>query len=566
MKATMWQLERKKWHEYLKGNDLQMLLEMDEQSEQEAMEAFAGKMAFGTGGLRSVLGVGPARMNVYTVARATQGLAQAILKGDAPKTVGIAYDTRKNSDVFAKAAAEVLMGNGIEVTLWQQPVPTPVLSYTVRKLGLGWGIVITASHNPKQYNGYKVYDDRGVQVIPEQAKVIMEEIDTVEFFENPSLSLEEGAAKGLLKVPDGVMESFVEELYALLPRTGLTAEAAKKLPVVYSGLYGSGAVPVSTMLKKQGFAQLTCIQMEPDSNFGGLYMPNPEDSRVYVQALAEAEKIGAKMLMATDPDCDRVGVQVWHEDKFVALNGNQIGALLIDYLYNTRKEQGTLCAGETMVTTIVSGMLGQEIAKAGGIEVQQVLTGFKFIGDKAEGFPAQGKHFFFGYEESYGYLTGNLARDKDAVLAVALVAEMAVYYNEQGKNLYEKLLELCDKYGYFVESTISKSVAGLDFMDKIAAIMEKFRDPKLEKMGELKILAVEDYAAGTRTEKTGEVTALDIPKADVLKLFFETGTLAVRPSGTEPNIKFYCSVSGKTLEKANENLEAMRAGLDSMIG
>ena len=219
-----------------------------------------------------------------------------------------------------------------------------------------------------------------------------------------------------------------------------------------------------------------------------------------------------------------------------------------------------------MVTTIVSGMLGQRIAQAGGVDVQQVLTGFKFIGDKAEGFPAQGRHFFFGYEESYGYLTGDLARDKDAVLAVALVAEMAVYYNEMGKNLYQRLMELYEQYGYYVESTISKSVAGLDFMDKIAAIMSRFRDPALDKLGDLPILAVEDYAAGTRTEKTGAVAALDVPKADVLKLFFEMGTLAVRPSGTEPNIKFYCSVSGKTLQQAQDNLAALRAALDEMIG
>lgn len=561
----MWKQERRKWQEYLEQHNKAMLSEMQEQSEQEAMEAFAGKMAFGTGGLRSVLGVGSARMNIYTVARATQGLAQAILDGNAPKTVGIAYDTRKNSDVFAKAAAEVLMGNGIKVVLWPQPVPTPVLSYTVRKMGLGWGIVITASHNPKQYNGYKVYDRRGVQVIPEQAQVIMDQIDTVEFFENPSLSLEEGEKQGLFARPDGVMDSFLEELYALLPRTQLTQEKAAKLPVVYSGLHGSGAVPVSAMLKKQGFTNLTCIQMNPDSDFGGLYMPNPEDARVYVKALEEAEKIGAQMLMATDPDCDRVGVQVWHDGKFQALNGNQIGALLIDYLINTRKEQGMMQSGETMVTTIVSGMLGQEIAKAGGVDVQQVLTGFKFIGDKAEGFPAQGRHFFFGYEESYGYLTGDLARDKDAVLAVALVAEMAVYYNEMGKNLYQRLMELYEQYGYYVESTISKSVAGLDSMEKISAIMSRFRDPALNEMGGLKVLAVEDYAAGTRTEKSGAQSKLDIPNADVLKLFFETGTLAVRPSGTEPNIKFYCSVSGKTLEKAKQNLADMRAALDTMI-
>lgn len=560
-----WQTERNKWREYLRKNDPNMLREMEEQSEQEAVEAFAGKMAFGTGGLRSVLGVGPARMNRYTVARATQGLAQAVLAGDAPKTVAIAYDTRKNSDVFARVAAETLMGNGVRVVLWPQPVPTPLLSYTVRKLGLGWGIVITASHNPKQYNGYKVYDRRGVQVIPEQAKVIMEQIETVEFFQNPALSLEEGEKRGLLIRPDGVMDGFLNELYALLPRTALTAQKARNLPVVYSGLHGTGAIPVSAMLKRQGFDNLTCIQMNPDSDFGGLYMPNPEDPRVYAEALKAAEKTGAKMLMATDPDCDRVGVQVLHDGGFVALNGNQIGALLIDYLLTTRREQGALQPKETLVTTIVSGMLGQCIAKAGGVDVQQVLTGFKFIGDKAEGFPAQGRHFFFGYEESYGYLTGDLARDKDAVLAVALVSEMAVYYNEMGKDLYQRLMELYEQYGYYVESTLSKSVAGLDFMDKIAAIMARFRDPALKKLGDLSILAVEDYAVGTRTEKTGAVTALDVPRADVLKLFFETGTLAVRPSGTEPNIKFYCSVSGRTLQQAQDNLAALRAALDAMI-
>ena len=563
----MWQEERARWREYLAENDPEMLKELDAQDEKEAMEAFAGKMAFGTGGLRSVLGVGPARMNVYTVARATQGLAQAILKSKAPHAVAIAYDTRKNSDVFALTAARVLMANGIKAVLWEQPVPTPVLSYTVRAMGLGWGIVITASHNPKQYNGYKVYDERGVQVIPEQAELIMKEIETVEFFQAKMLPLEEGEAQGLLEQPEGILDRYLDELYFLLPRTSLTRKKAADFPVVYSGLYGTGAIPVSTMLRMQGFKNLTCVQMEPDSNFGGLYMPNPEDSRVYVQAIAEAEKIGAKMLMATDPDSDRVGVQVLHDGKFIALNGNQIGALLIDYLYNTRKEQNALEKGETMVTTIVSGELGQKIARESGIDVQQVLTGFKYIGDKAEGFPEQGRHFFFGYEESYGYLTGSLARDKDAVLAVALVGEMAVYYHEQGKDLYDRLLELCEKYGYFVESTISKEIDGLDFMEKIDAIMAKFRDPALKDMNGLTIRAVEDYETGLRTErKDGATSRLDIPKADVLKLFFDCGTLAVRPSGTEPKIKFYCSVSGETLEKAQQNLARMKSALDKMIG
>ena len=560
-----WQEEWKRWQAELQKRDPEGLAELEAQTEEEKLEAFAGKMAFGTGGLRSILGMGPARMNVYTVGRATEGLCRVILAdSDAPKSVAIAYDTRKNSDVFARAAARIFLGNGIRVVLWPEPVPTPLLSYTVRKLGLGWGVVVTASHNPKQYNGYKVYDRRGVQVIPEQAARITAQMEAVDFFGNPELGLEEGRAKGLLTEPEGVMEAYKAELHAMLPGAERTAARGAQLPIVYSGLYGTGAKPVSAMLRLQGFSNLTTVQMEPDSDFGGLYMPNPEDPRVYAQALEAAKACGAKILLATDPDCDRVGVQVARGDGFVALNGNEIGALLIDYLCRAR--EGAFRPGETLVTTVVSGELGQRVARAHGIEVKQVLTGFKFIGDMAERFPAQGKHFFFGYEESYGYLTGDLARDKDAVLACALVAEMALYWQEAGKDLLDRLEEISRECGYCVEKTVSRHVEGIDFAEKIASRMNELRDPALRALGGLPIEAVEDYEAGVRRDlTTGTASALDVPRADVLKFFFAEGTLAVRPSGTEPNIKFYCAAGGPTREAAQANLARIAAAQETLF-
>ena len=545
----------KKQVKYLMDNDMK-----------ELVESFYKDLEFGTGGLRGIMGVGSNRMNVYTVARATEGLSRVILGSDAPKSVAIAYDTRKNSDVFARAAARVFLGNGIRVVLWPEPVPTPLLSYTVRKLGLGWGVVVTASHNPKQYNGYKVYDCRGVQVIPEQAARITEQMEGVDFFGNPDLPLKAGREAGLLTEPTGVMDAYCEALGQMLPEAGAagaaSAASAADLPLVYSGLYGTGAKPVSRMLRALGFSNLTTVQMEPDSDFGGLYMPNPEDARVYAQAIEAAKSAGAKLLLATDPDCDRVGVQVARAGGFVPLNGNEIGALLIDYLCAVRPP----VPGDVLVTTVVSGELGQRVARSHGIEVQQVLTGFKFIGDVAENLPPKGKRFFFGYEESYGYLTGDLARDKDAVLACSLVAKMALHWKAQGKDLLDRLEEIEREQGYCVEKTVSRHVEGIDFAEKIAARMEALRDPNLAELGGLAVLAVEDYLTGQRRDlASGSVQALDVPRADVLKFFFAQGTLAVRPSGTEPNIKFYCAANGKTRADAGENLGAIQRAQETLL-
>ena len=403
-----------------------------------------------------------------------------------------------------------------------------------------------------------------MQVIPEQAARITEKMEGVDFFGNPEMDLNEGREKGLLTEPAGVMEQYLAQLSAMMPGLDKTQAGGAALPLVYSGLYGTGAKPVSAMLRRQGFVDLTTVQMQPDSDFGGLYMPNPEDGRVYAQAIAAAKACGAKMLLATDPDCDRVGVQVARGGEFVPLNGNELGALLIDYLCLARA--GQFRQGETLVTTVVSGELGQRVARAHGIEVKQVLTGFKFIGDQAERFPAQGRHFFFGYEESYGYLTGDLARDKDAVLACAFVAEMALYWQAQGKDLLDRLEEIEHEHGYCLEKTVSRHVPGLDFAEKIASRMAALRDPGVRALGGLRILAVEDYLNGVRRDfAAGKEQALDVPKADVLKFFFAEGTLAVRPSGTEPNIKFYCAAGGSSREQAAENLARVQEAQETLF-
>ena len=362
------------------------------------------------------------------------------------------------------------------------------------------------------------------------------------------------------------MDAYCEALGQMLPEAdaagAASAASAADLPLVYSGLYGTGAKPVSRMLRALGFSNLTTVQMEPDSDFGGLYMPNPEDARVYAQAIEAAKSAGAKLLLATDPDCDRVGVQVARAGGFVPLNGNEIGALLIDYLCAVRPP----VPGDVLVTTVVSGELGQRVARSHGIEVQQVLTGFKFIGDVAENLPPKGKRFFFGYEESYGYLTGDLARDKDAVLACSLVAKMALHWKAQGKDLLDRLEEIEREQGYCVEKTVSRHVEGIDFAEKIAARMEALRDPNLAELGGLAVLAVEDYLTGQRRDlASGSVQALDVPRADVLKFFFAQGTLAVRPSGTEPNIKFYCAANGKTRADAGENLGAIQRAQETLL-
>ena len=555
------------WLEKLSGKDNAAAEEIRAMSEAEREEAFSLPMVFGTGGLRAVRGMGPGRMNKYTIARVTKGLAAVVNASQQEKCVVIAYDTRHGSAEFAQVAAGVLCENGISVYLFDRPAPTPTLSYSVRDLKAGFGIVITASHNPKKYNGYKVYNSRGVQLLPEEAEPVMREIESVPMFSAKGVSLIEAQENGMLHyLGDEQLERYAKQVYSLLPRSKALKDKMKDFPVVYTALYGSGAVPVTKVIGMQGFEKAVFIQQNPDGDFGGLYMPNPEASEVYAEALSAAEKCGAKLLMATDPDSDRVGAMVLHGGEFVPLSGNQMGAVILNYLLEARKQRKELRESDLVVTTIVSGDMGEKIARAYGLSPERVLTGFKYIGALAEREAYQGRRFVFGYEESYGCLTGDFVRDKDAVIAVTLILEMAVWYAEKGKDLYEVFLELSRKYGGYAEELKTITLSGLDFSAKIDAVMSRLRSPEFAGIGEFKAADIEDYEKGFAVKKDGSKTSLSLPKSDVLKVFFEDGSwLAARPSGTEPKMKFYLSAHGKTYQAAQETLERLSAAVEEFL-
>ena len=534
---------------------------------EEINDRFYRNLEFGTGGLRGVIGAGTNRMNVYTVRKATQGLSNYLNKHKAEgvtPSVAIAHDSRIKSDVFARESAAVLAANGIKAYLYPQLMPTPALSYAVRYLKCDAGICVTASHNPAKYNGYKAYGSDGCQVTLEMADEILAEINSLDIFEDvKKVPFEEGLESGLIQwIGEDCVNAFLDDVQSQSVLGGTDGS----LRIVYTPLNGSGKMCVTRILDRIGVTDVHIVpeQSEPDGNFPTCPFPNPEIREALQKGLELCEKVEPTLLLATDPDCDRVGVQVARGGEFVPLNGNELGALLIDYLCLARA--GQFRQGETLVTTVVSGELGQRVARAHGIEVKQVLTGFKFIGDQAERFPAQGRHFFFGYEESYGYLTGDLARDKDAVLACAFVAEMALYWQAQGKDLLDRLEEIEREHGYCLEKTVSRHVPGLDFAEKIASRMAALRDPGVRALGGLRILAVEDYLNGVRRDfAAGKEQALDVPKADVLKFFFAEGTLAVRPSGTEPNIKFYCAAGGSSREQAAENLARVQEAQETLF-
>ena len=526
------------WKAALKGTSDEQIL--DKMTQDEALDAFSGNISFGTGGLRGVMGLGTNRINQYTIERVTQGLAKTVLSSDAPKSVGVAFDTRHNSAEFAGIVCKTLAAYGIEVHSFDKPMPTPALSHAIRLLGLGWGVVITASHNPQEYNGYKVYDKHGVQLTDKTAKQVTESINSVEFFE-PIPDTQIAPIKTIGKeLEEAYLEqiiSFTKGDKAISPlrhNENLSSGKAPSFKVVYTALHGTGASMVPALLESLGFST-TCVQLNPDGAFGGLKTPNPEEPVVYEKALAEAKKVGANILLATDPDCDRVGVMAKTDHGFELLTGNQVGALLIDYLAKTK----SVSKGDTVISTIVSGTLGEEIAKSYGLEFVRLLTGFKYIGEYIVNLP-KGNHFFFGYEESYGYLAGDGAMDKDAVIASALIVQMAAFYYAKGMTLLDRWLELSEKHGYHLESLHS----ALAPQSKQKAIMERLRNnAPLSNVTKL-----DDYAAGLR----------GLPPADVIKLYFDDGVwAAIRPSGTEPKLKIYMGVQAKTHEAAKKALDSL---------
>lgn len=516
--------------------------------EKEIADRFYKELEFGTGGLRGVMGAGTNRMNAFTVGKATQGLADWLLGRKDKPSVVIAHDSRNHSPEFSLVAASVLAANGITAYLWRSLRPTPQLSYAVRALGADGGIVVTASHNPPEYNGYKVYGADGGQLVPADAEQVIASIQRVASFADVRrMPQEEAEAKGLIRwLGDKEDQAYVDAVAAesLNPEL-LKGGAGDALTVVYTPLHGAGNMPVRNVLAQAGFGNVIAVpeQERPDGYFPTVKSPNPEERDAFALALELARKHDADIVIGTDPDCDRMGAVVKNrEGEYVVLSGNQSGALMVHYLLSQRKERGTLPSDGVVVKTIVTSEMGADIAVHYGAEVVNTLTGFKYIGEKMTEYERTGSPtFLFGYEESYGYLAGTYARDKDAVIASMLICEAAAYYKSKGKTLYEVLLELYEQFGTYLEHLESRTLKGIDGVRQIGAIMEDWRGNPPADVAGVKVERMLDYSRG-----------LDgLPRENVLKFILADGSwFCLRPSGTEPKIKVYFAVRGDSQEEA----------------
>ena len=548
-----------------------------EGNEREIEDRFYKDLEFGTGGLRGVIGAGTNRMNLYTVGKATQGLANYIMaegSETAAKGVVIAYDSRRMSREFAERAALVLNGNGIKTYLYTELQPTPVLSFSVRRLKAAGGIVVTASHNPPQYNGYKVYWSDGGQVPPSRDYAIISEVNKVAGFEEiQALDKEEAVRLGLfLEIGEEVLKAYIARVKDLCIRTDLIQAAGKTLKVVYTPLHGAGNKPVRRVLSELGFEQVTVVPAQewPDSEFSTVAYPNPEEPAAFALALDLAKEQDADVVIATDPDCDRVGVAVKdNTGAYRLLTGNQTGALLVHYVITALSDQGRLPKNGCVIKTIVTSELGRRIAEDHGVLVLDTLTGFKFIGEKIKEFEDTGSHvFLIGYEESYGYLAGDFVRDKDAVIASMLVCEMAAYYKSRGLSLYEGLAALWQRYGYYKESLKSLQMEGKEGMEQIAALMQGMRSERLDAFGGIPVAVTEDYRSRTAYDhRLMQEHPLTLPVSDVLRVCMEDGAwFCIRPSGTEPKVKIYFSCVAPTEAEAQAKDKALMHSVMEWIG
>ena len=543
-------------------------------NEMEIKERFFKELEFGTGGLRGIIGNGSNRLNQYTVGKASQGLANYILKeGTQDKGVAIAYDSRFMSPEFAEVAGLIFAANGIPAFVYPSLRPVPMLSFAVRELGCTAGVVLTASHNPPEYNGYKVYWADGAQVVAPRDKGIITEVNAVtDFGQIKRMDRAEAEAKKLFTlIGEEVDEAFDKNVQASLMNHEMIRRMGDKLNIVYTPLHGSGNMPVRRNLEKAGFKNVYIVKEQemPDSSFSTVEYPNPEDVKVFVMAQELAAKVDADVLIGTDPDADRVGAMVKDSNgEFVALTGNHVGALATEYILSQRKEQGRLPANGAVIKTIVSTEMITPICEAYGVEKMDVLTGFKFIGEKIKGFEETGSHeYLYGFEESYGCLGGTYARDKDAVYAAVLICEMAAYYKEKGMTLYEALLALYEKYGYFREGVKSLTMKGLEGMERIALIMKTFRENTPAELGGFKVVVAKDYKTQVfKNLVTGEESGSPLPVSDVLHYTLEDGTwVCIRPSGTEPKLKFYIGVKADSLQAAQDKVDALNADIDAKI-
>ncbi|MGL5244451.1 MAG: phospho-sugar mutase [Sarcina sp.] len=543
-------------------------------NEKEIEDRFYKELDFGTGGLRGVIGAGTNRMNVYTVGKATQGFADylnATCEGE--KSVAIAYDSRNMSSEFAKAAALTLCGNGIKVYLFESLRPTPVLSFTVREFKCDGGIVVTASHNPKQYNGYKVYGNDGCQVTDAPAKEIIGYVGKVEDYSTiKTISEEEAIENGLLQyVGEDIDKSYIDSLKTITIRKELVKNNAKDLKIIYTPIHGSGNIPVRRILNELGYSQVSVVreQENPDGNFPTAPYPNPEDPKVFQLALDMAKEITPDIIFGTDPDCDRIGVVVkGNNEEYEVLTGNQTGMLLTNYILSSLKELNSLPSNGAIIKTIVTTESVRKMAEEYNVELFDLLTGFKYIGEKIRQFEETGSHkYLFGFEESYGYLAGTFARDKDAVVASMLIAEMTLYYKQQGKTLYDGLIELYEKYGYFKEELVSIELQGKEGQEKISKCLDNLRSEKIEAINGVKILKAFDYKLQKEVNNiTNEINDVNLPVSNVLKYVLEDDSwFVVRPSGTEPKMKVYLSIKGTSLENANVVINEFKESVMNLI-
>lgn len=533
------------------------------ENEKEIEDRFYKNLEFGTAGLRGVIAAGTNRINIYTVRRATFGLANYILKNttkeEQERGVVIAHDNRFMSREFCLESANTLAACGIKAYIFDSLRTTPELSFAVRNLKAIAGIVITASHNPPEYNGYKVYWEDGAQVMPEIANAITEEINSIEDYSTIPTLTEEN--KDLVIMLDEKQDTdFIEAVKKQVIRKDLVKNVGKEFKIVYTPLCGTGNVPVKRALKESGFENVLVVKEEemPDPNFAGVEYPNPEDQKALTRGIELAKKEGANLVIATDPDCDRVGVAVkTTSGDYALLTGNQIGGMLTNYIIEGQKEENKLKDNSVLIKTIVTSEFGADIAKANNVEVMNVLTGFKFIGEKIKSFEENNdKTYLFGYEESYGYLVGTHARDKDGVVASLLISEMAAYYYSKGMSLYEGLQELYKKYGYFKEETISLTLAGIEGLEKIQEIISYFRNNDIKTINDKKVVEVKDFANGID----------NLPKANVLKYFLEDESwVAVRPSGTEPKLKFYVAVKGKDESGCDKKVDGIKLSINEIL-
>ena len=567
---------KKKYEEWLNNpcfdEETKKELESIKDNEKEIEDRFYKELEFGTAGLRGVIGAGSNRMNKYTVGRATQGLANFILKeGTQEKGVAISYDSRHMSKEFSEEAALCLNANGIKTYIFDELRPVPELSFTVRQLKCTAGIMITASHNPPEYNGYKVYWDDGAQIIPPKDKQIIDEVNKTEFSQIKKMNKEDAIKAGLyIEIGKEIDDKFVDTLKSLVLNPEVIKKVQDDIKIVYTPLHGAGNVPVQRVLKELGFTHVFVVpeQEKPDGDFPTVSYPNPEDKNAFKLALELAKKVDADVVLATDPDSDRLGVYSKDDNgEYIAYTGNMSALLIAEYELSQKKEKGILPDNGAFITTIVSSDMAKAIAKAYGLKVFETLTGFKWIGEKIRQFEEQHTYSYqFGFEESYGCLISPHARDKDGISAVMALCEATSYYKSKGITLWQQMLNIYKKYGFYKEGQISIVLKGADGAEQIKAKMEKMRANPPKSLAEHKVMEVRDYKEHTIVKENGERSETDLPTSNVLYYdLTDNAWCCVRPSGTEPKIKFYMGVRGESMEDADKRLEELTEAMKKFV-